>query len=280
MRRGLALALASFAAAGTVAGCASDKATKVAVELTATRDGRLALSAPRRADAGVVDIEFENSTQDPHQAQLVKVDGSHTRDDVVDAVTGHDEDIPAWLLVEGGVGNTAGGQTRSAKVRLTPGRYFVVDTATDENDNSYAKRGAVAELTVSGGSDGAVPASGARIEARDYEFTVPALRAGNEMVTFENVGAQPHLLVAAPIAPGKSIADVEAAFTAPQDQAPDGPPLDFSKATTLAAVEGNRTVATTISLEKGNYAFICFLSDRGGGAPHYTLGMLQEASVT
>ncbi len=264
---------------GVLTACSSDKTETVAVEATEPGNGQFKISAPASVSGGVVKIDFKNSGKASHEAQVVRVEGDHTQAEVVDNVAGDSTSIPSWLFAEGGVGSTAPGQSRSATVKLSPGKHFVIDTGTDDNNNSFAKGGAVAALTVTGDSGGKVPQSGARIEAKDYEFTIPTLKAGTQSITFDNVGHQPHVLFAAPIAAGKTLDDVKAALTS-QDQSSGPPPVDFTKGTSVSAVEGTKSVATSLSLEKGNYVFICFLSDRGGGPPHFTLGMLEEAAVT
>jgi hypothetical protein len=277
MRRGLALAVVIATGFGVLAACSDDKTETIAVEATEPGSGQFKLTAPASVGGGVVKVNFKNSGKASHDAQLVRVEGNHSRDDVLGAITGNNSSTPDWLFAEGGVGTTAPGQSRSATLKLSPGTYYALDTGTDDNNNSYAKGGAVTMMTVTNGSSGTVPQSGARIQAKDYEFTIPTLKAGTQDITFDNIGNQPHLLVAAPIAPGKTLEDVKTVL-ASQDQNA-APPLDFNRATTVAAIEGTKAVATSISLQKGNYAFICFLSDRGGGPPHFTLGMIQEAAV-
>jgi hypothetical protein len=38
-------------------------------------------------------------------------------------------------------------------------------------------------------------------------------------------------------------------------------------------------VVSKLTLQKGSYAFICFVNDRAGGPPHFTKGMLQQVNV-
>lgn len=263
---------------GVLAGCSSDKTETIAVEVTEPGSGQFKLSAPASVSGGVVKINFKNSGTQPHEAQLVRVEGSHTQDEVVQSVAGDNNNVPDWLFAEGGVGSTAPGKSRSATLKLSPGAHYVIDTGSDQSNNSFAKAGGITTLRVTGNSGGKVPQSGARIEAKDYGFTIPPLKAGTQDITFENVGNQPHLLFAAPIVAGKTLEDVKTALSS-QDQSSGPPPVEFTKGTSVSAIEGTKAIATSITLEKGNYAFICFLSDRGGGPPHFTLGMLQEATV-
>ena len=280
MHRGLSLAIGIAAGSAFLAGCSDDKPETIAVEASEPGSGQFKITAPASVSGGVVKVEFKNSGELPHEAQLVRVEGDHSQDEVLAIASGDSGEIPDWFLLEGGVGNTGPGQSKAATLNLSPGNYFVIDTGSDENENSFAAKGAITAMTVTGASSEKVPASGARIEARDYEFTIPDLEAGDQEITFDNVGNQPHLFVAAPIAPGKTIGDVAAAFESIDDESSGPPPVDFEKATSVAAIEGKKAMATTLSLEKGNYAFICFLTDRGGGAPHFTLGMLQEGVVS
>ena len=74
-------------------------------------------------------------------------------------------------------------------------------------------------------------------------------------------------------------ADEVKAALASQGQS-SAPPFDFNKSTTVAGIEGTNAQTTSLTLQKGDYVFLCFLSDRGGGPPHFTLGMLEKATVT
>ena len=113
----------------------------------------------------------------------------------------------------------------------------------------------------------------------EYEFTTDGLKAGASSVKFENTGKEFNHVIAAPMLPGKTVDDVTAFFAAEGDTG-GPPPLDFEKGVGTAVVGPGNALVADIQLESGNYAMVCFINDRAGGPPHFTLGMLQEVSIT
>jgi hypothetical protein len=263
---------------GTTACGGSSKATSLAVTVTEPAAGRVEMVAPGSVKGGAVEVTLKNSGKAAHDAQLIRVEGNHSQSEVLDIVGSENSPIPTWLHAEGGVGTVGPGQSLSATMRLPAGSYYIVDTNSDENNNSFAKAGGVRTLTVTGGGSGDLPKAGTTITAREYGFAVPKnLKAGTSNVKFQNVGKELHLLVAVPIVPGKTIDDVRQALSSQDSSAP--PPVDFEKATGSEVLDGGKSLVTRMTFERGSYAFICFLNDRAGGPPHFTLGMLQEVKV-
>ena len=44
-------------------------------------------------------------------------------------------------------------------------------------------------------------------------------------------------------------------------------------------IDGGESLVTDLELQKGKYAFVCFIQDRAGGPPHVAKGMIQEIAV-
>ena len=63
--------------------------------------------------------------------------------------------------------------------------------------------------------------------------------------------------------------------------APTGPPpVDYEKGAGSSVIEKSEgSLLAEITLVAGRYALVCFISDRAGGAPHFTKGMLTEVVV-
>ncbi len=279
MRRAFIL-LALLGLALTACG-KSAKTSALAVTTSEPSAGKVEMTAPATVPAGLVKVTFKNAGQQPHDALFVRVDGDHAQQEVVDSVSSQGAPVPDWAHLEGGAGTAAPGQTVSATVNLAPGSHYLVDTQSDDNDNSFAKPGAIRPISVTGKASKAdLPDASATITAGEYSFGVPTdLKAGTTAVKFENKGAQPHMLLAAPIVAGKSFDDVKAAFAS--EGPPSGPPpVDFEKVTGAQIIDPGHSEVATISLEKGDYAFVCFMSDRSGGPPHVAKGMIQQVTVS
>jgi plastocyanin len=226
---------------------------------------------------GVVTLRLTNkSTQDPHDLQLVQASGTHSATEVKKFATTDGGPIPAWLHAAGGVGTVSPGKTGEATLRLEPGHYYAFCTE-DTNGTSHAGAGMFTEFDVSGKSDAQLPAPTAHIEALEYKFTTSGLEAGDNLVEFTNSGKQLHMVLAVPLLPGKTIADVKQAFASNDQSAP--PPVDFEKAVSTEVLDTGGTEYVHWNLAPGKYALLCFMSDRTGGAPHFMNGMLQELDV-
>lgn len=270
-----------LAGALALAGCGDDqggeaaKPEKLAIEVIAQGTDKFRLSAPRSLQAGMVEISLSSPAgEGAHDAQLLRVEGDHTAEDVVKALlaAGEGAPIPPWLTPAGGVGLTEAGTSGRAVQQLSPGKYYILDTSQPEGDNVkfYFETGAVAALDVSGepGTEN-LPEADATITAKEYTFTVRGLKAGRNQIAFENAGKEPHHLIAFPYRKGATLAEVKKDFMRFL-QAPVGG---------MATLEGGTRQVAELELKRGTYALVCFVSDRKGGPPHMAKGMIVEASV-
>jgi hypothetical protein len=255
-------ATAALVATG-LAACGDDDTQTIAITLS-EKNGEAVIQTPGSAETGVAEIEFTNNTKEPSDGmQLLRVEGDHSAAEVIDeaerAFSG--KQFPDWLFAGGGTGPTDQGQTQTVTQVLEPGTYFAF-TAEGEPDPK-----SVPTIAVTGEpSDDELPEVDATVSAIDYGFEVEGLKAGENEILFENTGAQPHHLIAAPIDPGKTIEDVR--------KAKDQPPIDESGEISTAILEGGESQVVTLPLDSGNYALVCFITDRQGGPPHVEKGML------
>jgi hypothetical protein len=112
------------------------------------------------------------------------------------------------------------------------------------------------------------------VDAFEYGFKADQLSAGKTEIAFENTGAQPHHLLAAPLLGDKTAKDVEAAF-----KSEGKPPFDEEGFLSTAVVEGGEGQLVTLDLKPGRYVLFCFITDRQGGPPHALKGMVDEVEV-
>lgn len=283
------LALLALTTALTMPACGDDgdagepsKPENLAIEVTEKGKDTFRLSAPKSVHAGLVEISLRSPAGEAtHDAQLVRVQGGHSVEEVVAAVARLGAPIPRWLIPAGGVGQTGGGAVARTVQQLEPGRYFILDTDEPEGDKvrSYAQTGATAALEVTGEADAAeLPTTDAKVTAKDYTFAVSGLKAGKNEIEFTNAGKQPHHLMAFPYRRGATLEEVKKVFT--DEVAGSGPPpLDFAGATRTATLGSGDKQIVELDLKRGKYAFVCFISDRKGGPPHAVKGMIVEAAV-
>ena len=291
--------VAAIAAGGLVAGCGDDdedgESTKdaaakpVAFAVTATAEGKKkkALEFPATIKAGLVEMTLTNSDSVPRSAQIVRVEGDHTVDDVLKIVNADETKIPEWMQDGGGVSAVKPGATATATQVLAPGKYVIWDDEGGDDDDApgHDELGAKGEFEVTGPAvDAELPARPATVTATDegtdgkkptYDFEFEGLKAGANQVRFENTGDQLHHALFFPIIGNKTIEQVEKAFAS--ESGP--PPVDFEKGVGTTVIDGGIAQNITLDLEAGRYAVICFLSDREGGKSHAELGMLKELTV-
>ena len=247
---------------------------KLAVEVTEVGKGSR-LSVPDSLEAGPATVSFRNTGKAPHDAQIVRVEGDQTVDQVLKAIeaSGDGKPLPEWLRAAGGVGTVAPGESATATDLLQPGKHFVLDTEPDRN-------GGTAEFEVTGEAGGELPGAPVTISAKEYGFVAEGLKAGTAKVTFDNVGKEPHHVIAVPYAKGATLAEVRKALNqGPGEEASGPPPVNFDQVTGSAVIDGGTKQVAQLELRKGKYALVCFIADRAGGPPHVAKGMLTEVEV-
>lgn len=291
--------LATLAAGALVAGCGDDDedgageaAKPTAFTVTATAEGKKkkALEFPASVKAGLVAMTLTNSDTVPRSAQILRVEGDETVEDVLKVVNAESTKIPDFMQDGGGVPAVKPGASATATQNLAPGRYVIWDDEGGDEEGAPGNDefGAKGEFTVTGeASDAELPEVAATVTATDegtdgddrtYDFEFKGLKAGTNQVRFENTGEQLHHALFFPIAKGKTIEDVEAAFASEEE--PQGPPpVDFENGVGTPVIDGDIAQNIALELKAGKYAVVCFISDRRGGKSHAEQGMLKELVV-
>ena len=244
------------------------------LELTESGDKASYSGAPQEVPAGLARISLKNDGKGPHDAQLIRVDGEHSAQDVMRAIGAATEGgpIPGWLHPAGGVGTAGPGQTATAVQPLREGTHHILDSASED-----PSKGAQATFEVEGGGgDVEPPEAAATVTASEYKFETSGLKPGQNWVRFENAGQEPHHVVMGPIKPGKTIDDVRQFARTQKGEDPLGGDEKF---VATAVLEGGMSQLVDFTLEKGKYAALCFITDRKGGPPHVAKGMVMEVDV-
>ena len=296
--RSIFAAAAFLATVALVAGCGDDDTdtasnappTPVSFSITATAQGakKKALEFPATVKSGPVTMRMINSDTVPRSAQIVRMVGDHTVDEVLEIVNSEDAKIPDWIQDGGGVPTVKPGRTGTVTQVLAPGRYAIWDDEGGDGDApSNDELGAKGEFTVTGpASDAGLPSEPATVTATDdevdgketYAFRFKGLKAGEHGVRFQNTGEELHHALFLPLAKGKTIDDAKQAFAS--EAPPKGPPpVDFANAVGTNVIDGGIEQNLTLDLKAGRYAVVCFISDRDGGEPHVAKGMIEELTV-
>ena len=248
-------------------GAREAKPSTLAIKLTQSGED-LRFSVPRSVPGGLVRINFANAAKGRHGAQLVRIDGQHSVDQELKAAQAWGEEgrpLPPWVHTAGGLGSVPADATASATQQLPAGKYFVVDIETDT----------FAPFEVRGTGAGKLSSAPATIKFAEYTFNAVGLKAGKNQVLVENIGREPHFMVAAPIKPGRTIADVREFAEKEKGE----PPIVEQQTLDTAVMDGGMGQVVELDLQKGKYALLCFVPDRQGGPPHVAKGMISEAVV-
>lgn len=111
-----------------------------------------AFGGPEAIPAGWTEIVLTNNSQGIHHAQLVKLDGSKTPDDLKAALEADPENFPAWAIPYGGPNAPDPGGSTSAIVKLDAGNYALISVIPNADGVPGFLNGMLKALTVTDAS--------------------------------------------------------------------------------------------------------------------------------
>jgi len=232
------------------------------------------VTAPETAETGLAEITLTNDSDSEADLQLLRVEGDRSPEEVVEgfgeAIQG--KSFPEWLFAAGGVGTLGAGESATVEQVLQPGDYYAFNL--ESGGPPSPQEAAVTEVTGEE-SDAEIEEGDATVEAAEYVFNTDTLPSGEVEIDFDNIGAQPHHLIASPIKGDATAEEVEKAFK--EEKGP--PPLEEKGTLSTAVIEGGEAQLVEMDLEPGRYALYCFITDREGGPPHAFKGMVDEVEV-
>lgn len=271
--RQAAICVTGVALAASFVACGDEEAEKLSFKLNSQGKGTT-ISGPTSAESGLAEITLENNAKGEGELQLIRVEGDRSAEEVAEglgeAIKG--QPFPEWFFAGGGVGTTPAGESQTVSQVLEPGTYYAVDS---EGNPGPPEAGSLAVLKVSGEESGDEVEADDTVAAFEYGFEADELPAGKTEISFENSGAQPHHLIAAPLEGNSTAEDVERFFETEKGK----PPLSEGDGVTTTVIEGGESQLVTVDLKPGRYALFCFISDREGGKPHALKGMVDEVEV-
>jgi hypothetical protein len=248
------------------------------IAFTVSETGKTAkITAPKTAEGGVANLKLTNSGKAPHEAQLLRIEGDQTPQDVFKAVQ-DDTAKNEWLRAEGGVGQTPPGATATATVQLKAGRYMVADLSNEEGQPAYA------EFKVTGGGEGSLPSTDTTVTAAEvgddkykWELSSP-LKSGGSTITFKSEGKEAlHFVGAARLTKEVSKKEVVKSF---DEEGPPPPFIDEKSFTSTAILDGGKSQVAQFNLSKpGKWVLFCPLPDRGENKSHTQQGLVEIIDV-
>jgi hypothetical protein len=269
------IVLSAVLAAATVfalSACGGDEdEQELTFELTG--NGKSAqFSVPESAEPGKAVMTFSNKTDEGADMQLIRVEGDHSPEEVVEGLRAamNGQPFPDWFRAGGGTAAVEPGESNTVTQVLEPGTYYAFDT-----EGGPPSANGLTGVEVSGDESDAEVDADTTVTASEYKFEADNLEAGRNEIDFKNAGAQPHHLLISPLKGDATAADVEEAFKS--EKGP--PPIEQKGTQQTAVIEGGESQLVDIDLKPGRYVFYCFITDRQGGPPHALKGMVDEFEV-
>ena len=233
---------------------------------------------PDTIQAGQITLVMRNTGQEPHHAQLLRLNTGVTLDQFMAALAQGEGPALALVSQAGGPGPVGPNATSEVTLDLREGQYVAICFIPSPDGIPHLAKGMVKPFQVTAPPAAAAPAPTARetITMRDFTYEMPdTLPAGRN--TYRTVSAgptQPHEIQFARLQPGRTAQDAAQFWSAP----PAGPPPYF----TVGGMQGldpNGVGWVTVDLQPGDYAAICVIPDPASGRRHIELGMFKAFSV-
>ena len=244
----------------------------------------LFVDAPESIAGGLTRIDFKNeSVAEDHQAQLLRLNEDVSYSDF-DALFDNPETTEAEIFAlvataAGGPGTSPGGDNDNV-IDLEEGTYALICFIPSPTDGiPHAFKGMRQELQVTAAPDEQpeAPEVDVTVSLADFEFDAPETLAAGE-TTFEvtNNGTQAHEMAVFSLDEGITTEDVVAILT--EEVELQGPP-PFAFTGQVAVMTPGESGITTLDLEAGTFALLCFVTDPETETPHFALGMAQDLVV-
>jgi hypothetical protein len=265
-------AMPAVAAAAPAAPESAATTSPNVITFTATEYG---YEGPKEIPAGPTVFRLSNHGKELHHLIIARLDDGKTYDSLLVALKKPGMP-PAWVHPVGGPNAAEPGGESNATEDLAPGHYAVLCYIPTADGIPHMAKGMISSLEVTPGSSSAVAEhADIVVTLKDYTFDLSTpLTAGRHVIRVENGGPQPHELVLAKFASGKSLADL-AAWEQGGEKGP--PPMSFLGG--LSPIEQGASGQFAVELTPGSYVLLCFLPDGKDGKPHLMHGMAKPITI-
>jgi hypothetical protein len=235
--------------------------------------------APAQIEAGWVKVNLVNNGQEPHHAQLARLNEGTTMDQFLGALQQGPEAAFPLITFVGGPGLLDAGFSQQVTLDLVPGQYVLLCFMESHDGLPHLAKGMIKPLEVVAAAEEAEVASSqpkadATIKLKDFSFVLPSeIKAGEQIWKVVNEGPQIHEIMIIKLAEDKGVADVQTFLQSPHGAAP------FTNIGGFQALTPGETGWLNLNLEPGEYAALCHVPDPASGHAHTQLGMLMPFTV-
>jgi len=225
-------------------------------------------------EAGAIRFRLVNQGPELHHVQLVRLEQGRTFSDLMSAMSsGHP---PSWVTWMGGPNAPVPGEEASATVELEPGEYALLCVIPSSDGVPHMAKGMARPLTVvPATSETSVPQADIVMRLVDYDFETDAtLTPGRHTLRIENPAQQPHEVIVAQLASGRTMADLMGWLEGGMVGQPPGKAIGGITGIAPGAVN-----YVTLDLQEGEYVLLCLVPDAGDGRVHAAHGMARQITV-
>jgi hypothetical protein len=234
-----------------------------------------AFEMPDTIASGPTVFRLINNGTELHHLQILRLLEGKTMADFAALPPGP---TPEWIVEVGGPNSSrpGGGQSETG-LNLTMGTYLAVCFIPSPDGKPHIAKGMVKPFMVLPGAEAsaaALPTPDLTMNLTDYTFELSGpITAGKHIIRVINQAEQPHEVVFARLAEGKTAQDL-ALWSEKMEGPPPGEPIGGTVG--LAQFVENYVIA---DFTPGEYALLCFLPDAKDGKPHISHGMVQQITV-
>ncbi len=229
-------------------------------------------AAPDTVAPGVTRIRLINDGPHLHHAILIRIDSGKTMADVQAALAAGEE--PAWAVLIGGDGAADPGQEVTTFADLAPGNYVLACFLQNAPDQPpHVALGMLRPLVVAGTAGTAtLPEATAEVELVDFDFVLPQLTAGPQMIRVVNNGRESHEIMLFRLPEGMSMEQFQVMLSSAE-------PGGIESLGGNGALSPGNSNLWQVTLTPGTYAAVCFVPSPSDKTPHLMKGMVKSFTV-
>ncbi len=234
--------------------------------------GAAGLVMPAELPAGIVNVDFVNTTDAPFAPLVARLNEGVTTEALMEALgQGPEASLPLVSLLGG---TQIGPQSEfAATFDLKPGPHVVLN---------FAGESAPQFFTVAEGDAAAVeaPEGDVNVSLLDFAFSLPTtISAGEQTWALENKGEQWHEMGVFRVDDSTTLAELRNIMQqmVSSDAAAE---LSVEQVGFWMPMQQHERAWFNLNLEPGTYIVACFLPDFASGHAHMNLGMVQLLTVS
>ncbi len=278
----LFITLAIFVMALTLAACNPTSAgttTAAAAQISeiTIKAADYSFDAPEQIEAGLVKVKLVNNGQEPHHAQIVRLNDGVTLEQFQTALPEGEAAAFPLITFVGGPGLVDPGLDSQVTLDLTPGQYVLLCFFPSHDGVPHLAKGMVRPIEVVAATDQVETAelkADATVKLVDFSFVMPPeIKAGPQVWEVVNQGPQLHEIMIVKLAEGKTMADIQTFMQSPQGTPP------YSQIGGFQAITLGESGWLNLDLTPGEYVALCHVPDPATGQAHTELGMVMLFSV-